>query len=49
MTEIGLEPNRLQTYVPNPDGVGPAEWLDGFVEQISGLYLASVIMQEVKG
>jgi len=48
LAEIGLEPNRLQTYVPSTAGVDPAEWLDGFVEQIGGLYLASVIMKEVK-
>jgi len=49
LVEIGLEPNRLQTYVPSPTGEDPAEWLDGFVEQIGGLYLTSIIMQEVKG
>ena len=49
LAEIGLEPNRLQTYVPSPTGASPAEWLDGFVEQIGGLYLASVIMKEVTG
>jgi len=48
LAEIGLEPNRLQTYVPSTAGVDPAEWLDGVVEQIGGLYLASVIMKEVK-
>ena len=49
LVEIGLEPNRLQTYVPSPTGTSPAEWLDEFVEQIGGLYLTSIIMQEVKG
>jgi len=48
LAEIGLEPNRLQTYVPSAAGANPAEWLDRFVEQIGGVYLASVIMQEVK-
>jgi NADPH-dependent glutamate synthase beta subunit-like oxidoreductase/coenzyme F420-reducing hydrogenase delta subunit/Pyruvate/2-oxoacid:ferredoxin oxidoreductase delta subunit len=49
LAEVGLEPNRLQTCVPSATGANPAEWLDRFVEQIGGLYLASVIMQEVKG
>ena len=49
LVEIGLEPNRLQTDVPTSTGEDPAEWLDGFVEQIGGLYLTSIIMQEVKG
>ena len=49
LTEIGLESNRLQIYVPSPTGAGPAEWLDEFVEQIGGLYLTSVIMKEVTG
>jgi formate dehydrogenase beta subunit len=48
LSEIGLEPNRLQMYVPSATDGHPAEWLDRFVEQISGLYLASVIMQEVE-
>jgi coenzyme F420-reducing hydrogenase delta subunit/Pyruvate/2-oxoacid:ferredoxin oxidoreductase delta subunit len=48
LAEIGLEPNRLQIYVPSAAGEGPAEWLDSFMEQIGGLYLASIIMQEVK-
>jgi coenzyme F420-reducing hydrogenase delta subunit len=48
LAEIGLEPNRLQIYIPSATNGHPAEWLDSFVEQIGGLYLASVIMQEVK-
>jgi NADPH-dependent glutamate synthase beta subunit-like oxidoreductase/coenzyme F420-reducing hydrogenase delta subunit len=48
LADIGLEPNRLQTYVPSATNPNPAEWLDRFVEQIGGLYLASIIMQEVK-
>lgn len=48
LVEIGLEPNRLQTYFPDTPDANPAEWLDRFVEQISDMYLASVIMQEVK-
>jgi hypothetical protein len=48
LSEIGLEPNRLQTYIPSDTNAYPAEWLDRFVEQIGGLYLTSVIMKEVK-
>ena len=48
LSETGLEPDRLQTYIPSAADGHPAEWLDEFVEQIGGLYLASVIMQEVK-
>jgi formate dehydrogenase beta subunit len=48
LAEIGLEPDRLQIYIPSATNGYPAEWLDTFVEQIGGLYLASVVMQEVK-
>ena len=48
LSETGLEPDRLQMYVPSATNGHPAEWLDRFVEQISGLYLASVLMEEVK-
>jgi len=47
LAQIGLEPERLQTLVPDTNG-DPAEEVDKFVEQIGGFYLASVIMQEVK-
>ncbi len=45
--QIGIEPERLQAFATGT-GVDPAKELEKFVEQISGLYLASVIMQEVK-
>ena len=48
LAEVGLEPNRLRMYIPSAADANPAEWLDSFVEQIGGVYLASVIMQEVK-
>jgi coenzyme F420-reducing hydrogenase delta subunit/NAD-dependent dihydropyrimidine dehydrogenase PreA subunit len=48
LAEVGLEPDRLQTYIPSATNGHPTEWLDRFVEQIGGIYLASVIMQEVK-
>jgi len=47
LAQIGLEPERLQTLVPDTNG-DPAEEVDKFVEQIGVFYLASVIMQEVK-
>jgi len=48
LVQIGLEPERLQAFVLETTDENPAEELDKFVEQIGGLYLASVIMQEVK-
>ena len=48
LTQIGLEPKRLQAFVPDTNSEDPAKVLDEFAEQIGGLYLASVIMQEVK-
>jgi len=45
--QIGIEPVRLHTFAAGA-GAYPAKELDKFVEQISGLYLASIIMQEVK-
>ncbi len=47
LVEIGLEPERLQAFVL-PTNEDATEELDKFAEQIGGLYLASVIMQEVK-
>jgi len=48
LAHIGLEPERLQTFVLGTTGEDPAKELDKFTEQIGGLYLASIIMQEVK-
>jgi len=48
LTQISLEPERLQTFVLGTTYENLAEELDKFVEQIGGLYLASVVMQEVK-
>jgi len=45
--QIGIEPVRLHAFAADT-GVDPAKELDKFVEQISGLYLAPIIMQEVK-
>jgi len=47
LTELGLEPERLQAFVLPADEDATTE-MDKFAEQIGGLYLTSVIMQEVK-
>lgn len=48
LAEIGIEPERLEAItLGNPDE-DPAKELDRFVEKIGGLYLSSVITQEVK-
>jgi NADPH-dependent glutamate synthase beta subunit-like oxidoreductase/coenzyme F420-reducing hydrogenase delta subunit/NAD-dependent dihydropyrimidine dehydrogenase PreA subunit len=47
LVQIGIEPVRLHAFAADA-GVDPAIELDKFVEQISGLYLSSIIMQEVK-
>ena len=46
--KIGLEPERLQAFVSGITDVNSAQMIDDFIEQVSGLYLASVIKQEVK-
>jgi NADPH-dependent glutamate synthase beta subunit-like oxidoreductase/coenzyme F420-reducing hydrogenase delta subunit len=48
LAPIGLEPERLQTFALGPTDEKPTEALDRFVEEIGGLCLTSVIMQEVK-
>jgi len=48
LAQIGLEPERLQVFVSGTTSEDPTKELDKFVEQIGGLYLASVVMQEVK-
>ncbi len=47
MGQIGLEPERLQAFVSNGSS-DPARQLDDFAERIGTIYLASVIMQEVR-
>jgi len=47
LAQIGLEPERLQAFVL-PTNEDATKELDKFTEQIGGLYLASVIRQEVK-
>lgn len=48
LAQIGLEPERLQTFFPD-DNKDLAAELDKFTEAISGFYLASILKQEVKG
>ena len=48
LVQIGLEPERLQAFVLSNNNEDPTKWINNFVEQIGGLYLASVIVQEVK-
>ncbi|MFC1908449.1 FAD-dependent oxidoreductase [Chloroflexota bacterium] len=48
LVQIGLEPERLRIYSPDIIKEDPALELDKFVEQIGGLYLTSVVTQEVK-
>ncbi len=49
LVQIGLEPGRLRTFVLDSTNEDPAGELDKFIEQIGGFYLASILMQEVKG
>jgi len=48
LSQIGLEPERLQTFNLHATEGDTAEALDNFTERIGGLCLASVIRQEVK-
>jgi len=49
LAQIGLEPERLQAFVSTTtNGGDPAEELDRFAERMGNLYLASIIMQEVR-
>jgi formate dehydrogenase beta subunit len=48
LAQIGLEPERLHAFSPDAINEDPAKELDSFTEKVSGLYLASVLMQEVK-
>jgi NADPH-dependent glutamate synthase beta subunit-like oxidoreductase/coenzyme F420-reducing hydrogenase delta subunit len=48
LEQIGLEPERLQVFALGATTEDPAEELDKFLEQISAIRLASVIMGEVK-
>ena len=48
LLQIGMESERLQAFVLSDTNEDLAAGIDNFVEQIGGLYLASVIVQEVK-
>jgi len=48
LAQIGLEPKRLQTFNLRTAEADAAEALDNFTEQIGGLYLDSIIKQEVR-
>ncbi len=48
LVQIGIEPERVRNFMLSTAIEEPGKELDKFVEQISGLYLASTIMQEVK-
>ena len=48
LAQIALEPQRLQAFFPETINEDFSRELDKFVEQISGLYLASIMKQEVK-
>ena len=48
LSQIGLEPERLETFNLAATDEDPVKALDKFTEKIGGLHLISVIMQEVK-
>ncbi len=48
LKEIGLEPERVQAFIPDIAHGNVASELDKFTVRIGELYLASVIRQEVK-
>ena len=48
LAPIGLEPERLQAFALGTTADDPAEELDGFVDKIGALCLASALKQEVK-
>lgn len=48
LAEVGLEPERVQTFVSGATYADIAQELDKFTARIGELYLTSVIMQEVK-
>ncbi|RLC95325.1 MAG: hypothetical protein DRI39_00410 [Chloroflexi bacterium] len=49
LSEIGLEPERIEVLVPSDhNGSTAAEQLDAFAQRIGTLYLASILMQEVR-
>ncbi|MBM4462255.1 MAG: FAD-dependent oxidoreductase [Chloroflexi bacterium] len=47
LSQIGLEPERLQAFLPDSTNGNPAAELDKFTEQIGQLHLATAIKMEV--
>ena len=48
LTQIGLEPQRLEAFNLDSSQKDIAKALDSFAERVGGLYLSSVLKQEVK-
>ncbi|MGC8785969.1 MAG: NAD(P)-binding protein [Anaerolineae bacterium] len=48
LRQLGLEPERVQAFNVRVTGEDPVQCLNQFTEQISQLYLAAVLAQEVK-
>jgi len=48
LVQVGLEPERLQAFNLRATDEDPVKALDEFTELIGGLYLTSVIKEEVK-
>jgi coenzyme F420-reducing hydrogenase delta subunit len=48
LASIGIEPERLQLFIPGSTGSDPVEEINQAFEEISGSYLASIIKQEVR-
>ena len=48
LAQIGLEPERVRAFALSNTDEDPGQELDKFIEQIRGLYLASIITQEVR-
>lgn len=48
LTSLGLEPGRIEAFMPPGTDASISARLDQFSERISALYLASIVKQEVK-
>ena len=48
LAQIGLEPERVRAFALSTTDDDPSQELDKFIQQIRGLYLASIITQEVR-
>ena len=45
---LGLDPECLQDFMLGRTDEEPADDFDRFIERIGGIYLTSIVMQEVK-